>query len=309
MSAPAMDWLALANSLDAAGETDRALAVLDVAVSADSSTNEALVLKGNLLRSRGELRRAAEVFDLLGRRDPDHPYARYLAGLLNGLSPALPDVRPSPWPSPFVRLEDFLDPVRHGDLLRLVTSEQCTFEPAAVSAMGATGSESRVDLDRRISSRLTDIAPVALWLRPLIAELLQSITVRLRIAPFTVSEIELKCNVYGDGSFFKVHSDSLNIPTRRISFVYYFHQMPKAYSGGALLIYDGDVADPTRYFTDHVTRIETLDNSIVFFPSGAYHEVTRVVSPSGRFEDARFTFSGHVHAVDGDSVVPGTSVS
>src|SRR5476649_778430 len=76
MSAPAMDWLTLASSLDAAGETDRALAVLDVAVSADSSANEALELKGNLLRSRGELRQAAEVFDLLGRRDPDHPYAR-----------------------------------------------------------------------------------------------------------------------------------------------------------------------------------------------------------------------------------------
>jgi Rps23 Pro-64 3,4-dihydroxylase Tpa1-like proline 4-hydroxylase len=37
----------------------------------------------------------------------------------------------------------------------------------------------------------------------------------------------------------------------------------------------------------------------VFFPSGTFHEVTRVASPSGRLEDARFTFAGHVHTADG----------
>jgi Rps23 Pro-64 3,4-dihydroxylase Tpa1-like proline 4-hydroxylase len=50
-----------------------------------------------------------------------------------------------------------------------------------------------------------------------------------------------------------------------------------------------------------VTRLDTLDNSIVFFPSGTYHEVTRVVNPSGRLEDARFTFAGHVNLAEGDA--------
>ena len=152
------------------------------------------------------------------------------------------------------------------------------------------------------SFRLAEVSPIAQWLRPLVEARLPAIAALLGIAPFAVGEIELKCTAYGDGNFFGVHSDRLFHPTRRISFVYYFHHLPKPYSGGALLLYDGDVGNASRYFGDRLTRVETLDNSVVFFPSGAFHEVTRVVSPSGRFEDARFTFAGHVH--DRDEAAP-----
>jgi Rps23 Pro-64 3,4-dihydroxylase Tpa1-like proline 4-hydroxylase len=162
--------------------------------------------------------------------------------------------------------------------------------------MGPDGPQPRVDLGVRASFRLPGIAPIAAWLRPLIEACLPSMRVRLGIAPFAVEMIELKCTAYGDGHFFRVHSDSLHHPTRRISFIYYFHRLPKRYSGGALLLYDADATEPTRCFLDSFTRLETLDNSVVFFPSGTHHEVTTVVNPSGRLEDARFTFAGHVHA-------------
>jgi tetratricopeptide (TPR) repeat protein len=294
-----VDFLTLAYSLDAAGDGDRALAVLDAAVADDAHATAALELKGELLRARGELRDAADVFARIARQDPHHPSAPYLAQLLSAANPPLPVSRPAPWPSAFVRLENFLDRARHGELLQLVTSNAGAFEPSTVGGMGTNGLEPRVDLDTRISFRLVHVEPILLWLRPFVEAHLPSVGATLGIAPFEVSKIELKCTAYGDGNFFSLHSDTLHHPTRRISFVYYFHRLPKRYSGGALLLYDGDVADPMKYFPERATRLDTIDNSIVFFPSGAFHEVTRVVSPSGQFEDARFTFAGHVHASDG----------
>jgi hypothetical protein len=300
-----LDLLSLACSLDAVGDTVRALAVLDLAAAGNAAAADALALKGNLLRARGDIRQAADVFDLLDRRHPDHPYARYLSDLLGGASPALPCSRPAPWPSAFVRIEDFLDRARHDELLALVTSRSSAFEPSTVGTVAANGREPQVVLGDRVSFRLTDITPVARWIRPLITACLPTIGARLGIGSFAVAEIELKCTAYGDGNFFKVHSDGRFHHSRRVSFVYYFHRLPKRYSGGALLLYDGDVANPTRYFPDRLTRLETLDNSIVLFPSGSHHEVTRVVSPSGRLEDARFTFAGHVHAADPKALAPG----
>jgi predicted 2-oxoglutarate/Fe(II)-dependent dioxygenase YbiX len=298
-----VDLIDLAWSLDTDGHTTKAFAALDLALSSESNVADALELKGHLLRSRGELRPAAKVFDELARRDPEHSYARYLSDLLSDAHPSLPAARPAPWPAPYVRLENFLDRARHNEVMALLASRATAFEPSTVGVMGANGREPRVDLNSRLSFRLTEVGPIAHWLLPLIKEPLRTIGALLGIAPFAMGQIELKCTAYGDGNFFSVHSDSVYHPTRRISFVYYFHRSPKPYSGGALLLYDGDVENAGRYFPDRVTRLETLDNSIVFFPSSAYHEVARVVSNSGHFEDARFTFAGHVHALGDNAPV------
>jgi hypothetical protein len=310
MSSEAADYLlALATGLEAAGDTDRALKVLALAAAREAGGADALSLRGDLLRSRGELRQAADVFALLQQRHPEHDRARYLSALLSGVDAPIPASRPAPWPAAFVRIEDFLNGARHDELLDLLTHPNGAFQPSTVGGLGPNGREPRVDLDVRMSFRLGEIASVALWLRPLVETCVQPMSARLGVAPFPVSTIELKCTAYGDGSFFRVHSDNRNHPTRRISFVYYFHQTPKRYSGGALLLYDGDLTDPTRFFRESVTRLETLDNSIVFFPSGTHHEVTPVVSPSARLEDARFTIAGHVHTFDADPAAPGTSAS
>jgi SM-20-related protein len=297
--------LTLARSLEAAGDTRRSLAVLDLAAAKESAVADALSLKGDLLRARGELLQAAAVFDRLARQHPDHARARYLSALLCGADAPPPPSRPAPWPPPFVRLENFLERDRHDELLSFVTSDAAALEPSTVGGTDAGVQQPRVDHDVRMSFRILAIDPVALWLRPRIEARLAAMTSRLGLAPFTPRTVELKCTVYADGSFFRVHSDSRRHPTRRISFIYYFHHMPKRYSGGALLLYDGDVADPARFFPESVTRLDTVDNSLVFFPSSTHHEVTPVVSPSGLLTDARFTFAGHVHVAD-ESAMPDT---
>lgn len=286
----------LARSLDAAGQGDRALTVLDRAVSRDDEADAALALKADMLRSRGALRLAAETFQVVAERNARHPFARYLSDLLSGRPSPLPDARPAPWPSPFVRLEHFLDGARHDELLALVSQQASAFEPSTVGVAVGNGREPRVVPDARTSYRLAAIEPVAEWMRPLVAARIPMVFAQLGVAPFEPAEIEIKCTAYGDGNFFLAHSDNLGHPTRRISYVYYFHSLPKRYTGGALILYDGNVADPSRFYPDRFTRLDTVDDSIVFFPSGIVHEVDRVVSPSGRFEDARFTLAGHVHA-------------
>ena len=100
MSSPAADYLlALASSLEAAGDRDRALKVRDLATAREAGAAEALSVKGDLLRCQGQLRQAADVFAFLDHRQPDHPRARYLSALLRGLDAPIPAFRPAPWPA------------------------------------------------------------------------------------------------------------------------------------------------------------------------------------------------------------------
>jgi hypothetical protein len=296
--------LTLARSLAAAGDTRRSLAVLDLADSRAGGAADALALKGDLLRAHGDLPRAAAVFDLLDRSHRDQARARYLSALLAGAPAPQPASRPAPWPPPFVRLEGFLDRDRHDELMTFVTAGLHACEPSTVGRMEGNAPQPRVDYAARTSMRIAGIGPIAQWLRPLIEACIAPAAIQLGLAPFTPTTVELKCTAYGDGGFFRIHSDSQNHPARRISFVYYFHQVPKRYSGGALLLYDGDVADPTTFFPESFTRLDTVDNSLVLFPSNTHHEVEPVVSPSGLWTDARFTFAGHVHAAADDAATP-----
>ena len=45
-----------------------------------------------------------------------------------------------------------------------------------------------------------------------------------------------------------------------------------------------------------LTRLAAADNAIVFFPSGALHEVTPVHCEDDDFKSGRFTLNGWIHA-------------
>jgi Rps23 Pro-64 3,4-dihydroxylase Tpa1-like proline 4-hydroxylase len=80
---------------------------------------------------------------------------------------------------------------------------------------------------------------------------------------------------------------------RVINFVYYFHRVPRPYTGGELLLFDSDVEADT-YTRARFTRVVTEDNTIIFFPSPYYHSVLPVECPSKDFSDSRFAINGHV---------------
>jgi SM-20-related protein len=85
-----------------------------------------------------------------------------------------------------------------------------------------------------------------------------------------------------DKDFLAPHPDKTELTTHVVTFVYYFHSIPKKFIGGDLVIYCGEdfeVVAPTN-------------NKLVLFPSELWHEVLQVRCPSRQFAHSRFTVNG-----------------
>lgn len=126
--------------------------------------------------------------------------------------------------------------------------------------------------------------------------LLPSFVAELGVPAFEIAKVELQIVAYGDGSFQKAHIDTAvgaaKLATKRVlTAVYYFHALPKAFSGGALRLYPLMRREPAGKFVD----IEPVRNRLVVFPSWARHEVLPVSVPSGQFRDSRFAINCWIH--------------
>jgi SM-20-related protein len=112
---------------------------------------------------------------------------------------------------------------------------------------------------------------------------------------FEPSKFEMEMVAHGDGAFFAEHYDKSMGPElgrRRIAAVYYFHRVPKSFSGGVLRIYPLAGRKTSTAFAE----IEPANDTLVFFPTWFPHEVLPVRCPSGNFEDSRFAINCWIHA-------------
>lgn len=100
--------------------------------------------------------------------------------------------------------------------------------------------------------------------------------------------IELQLTTHNTGEFFKRHLDNASPDTamRVLTYVYYFTlEDEKRFSGGQLIL------EP---HTGGKYVIEPNHNTIIFFPSDCWHEVTPVQVPGDRWEDSRCTLNGWI---------------
>jgi SM-20-related protein len=118
----------------------------------------------------------------------------------------------------------------------------------------------------------------------------------LDLSPFAVARIETQLTAHNDQNYYKIHNDNSSPDTaaRRLTYVYYFHQEPKAFSGGELAIYDTEMREGRATAGTNFQVVEPKNNSIVFFPSYYMHEVQAVHCPSRAFADSRFTLNGWI---------------
>jgi SM-20-related protein len=86
-------------------------------------------------------------------------------------------------------------------------------------------------------------------------------------------------------------NDKKFVVRRVVSAVYYFHRLPKSFSGGALRVYPLAGREKSNTFVE----IEPVNDTLVFFPWWFPHEVLPVVCPSGQFEDSRFAVNCWVY--------------
>lgn len=116
----------------------------------------------------------------------------------------------------------------------------------------------------------------------------------LNYPEFAVSRVEMQMTAHNDGCFYKVHTDAGSEKTkdRQLTYVYYFYQKPKQFSGGELKIYDTELRNSSFQQKENSQTIEPRNNSIVFFNSRCKHEVLPITCPTQNFQHSRFTLNG-----------------
>lgn len=124
-------------------------------------------------------------------------------------------------------------------------------------------------------------------LKAKLLERLPEVLESLQLPRFDIANFELQLTSHNDGEYYKWHTDNSTPQTaaRVVSFVYYFHENPKRYSGGELVLHPRDGKSLV---------VEPRNDSLVMFASHSRHEVRPVVCPTKKFEHGRFTLNGWI---------------
>lgn len=281
--------------LRSGGLLDQAEAVLRRTLAAHPHETKALRRLGDVLRGKGAFSAALATQRRLHVSDPDHPTEAWLVSILRGgrVPHAAP---PGPRPVPFVRLTNFLTPVQQQRLWTQIPATRERFVPAQVG----TGDVRRETRTAWVASRRI-VRGVRPWFGPKLRSVLPHVRARLRMEALHPSRVEMDVTVHLGGEFYRGHRDNSeegNRP-RKLSYVYYFHRQPRPFVGGDLLLYDTDL-ETSRATAAAFTRIEPVHNSLVVFPSDAYHEITPVECDTRDFLDGRFTVNGWVRSQSED---------
>jgi SM-20-related protein len=189
--------------------------------------------------------------------------------------------------SPHLIAENFLEPALLQDLLRFVADAEPRFVDSTVSTS---------DADYRHSKVLYDFPRFSELFRTKMRSIAGDLAKRFKVAPFPVADVEAQMTAHNDGNYFKLHNDSgsPDTATRVLTYVYYFHNEPKAYSGGELRLYHSRIENGAYQSGELAAEIVPKSNSVLFFPSYCNHEVLPVRCPSQRFADGRFTINGWI---------------
>jgi SM-20-related protein len=159
---------------------------------------------------------------------------------------------------------------------------------------GRAAGQPRIDGAFRDAHRLDQPDAIGVWFLPWLEAMIvrEALLSRRGLAPFQVGVRELQVTRHGDGGFFSVHTDAAAYPatlawSRHLTFIYYFHRLPRGFSGGDLPLFDAAAGGDFSF-----TRIDPAHNPLVLFQSTRLHTVTRVYCPSDDPLEGRWTVNG-----------------
>jgi len=293
------DMISLAKAFMAGDKYNKAEAVLQQCLLLDAGLLPAIDLLISVYRRQGRLEEAIALQQKLqcmmvhSTKSSDVP--------LRNAMPALS--RSGFTPAPFHVVRDVLPQTQVAELLRMAERHPGQFEQGRVSG------ECEFVLEHRNSLRLVARAArdlIASLLYPQVANEFERCCARFAIPVFDIGNIEYKYCHYPHGSYFRLHRDNrrnyknennaMENFERRISFVYYFHRSPRQFTGGDLLLHDTDRENDLYSFESYL-KVIPENNTLVFFRSGFYHQVTDVVETSGDALNGRFSINGHLCAM------------
>jgi SM-20-related protein len=205
---------------------------------------------------------------------------------------------------------DFLTKRELRGLTKYVLAREADFKASTVIPDGVPDAET--DLSYRKSRVLYDLGEYAALIQGRLLGLLPEALMRFRRQEFPIANVDIQLTASNNGDFFKVHRDNssvepLDIPLREVSYVYYFHTEPKAFTGGQLRLYNSVDGEVQNSVEQRARTITPQQNTIVLFPSLYDHEVLPVRCPSGEFENSRFTVNGWIireAAAAGETIEP-----
>lgn len=198
-------------------------------------------------------------------------------------------------PAQCVVFDEFLVPEELDRLTQHTLDHEADFQISEVISPGVNAGT--VDYEARRSHVLMNQDEETAVLTQRIQAFLPRILQKLGQEVFPVSQVEAQITASNHGDFFYCHTDdsAVEISTRALTFVYFFHREPKAFSGGELRIYDSQRENGQWVKADQCQTIVPEQNRIVLFPSSLVHEITPVECPTEVFADSRFTVNGWFH--------------
>jgi Rps23 Pro-64 3,4-dihydroxylase Tpa1-like proline 4-hydroxylase len=206
------------------------------------------------------------------------------------------------WTRIFISYENFLSADEHKELLDFVLSQQQSFDNSTVQFQTREMTEKPatpvVNENIRRSKTLNDLGRFEAVFNEKIKQNIVEVLKKLTHDQFEIERIEIQATASNDGDYFRMHQDSGEDSTREISFVYFFYQEPKRYSGGELRIFETKIINGRPVPVDRSQTLIPRQNQIVFFPSRHEHEVLPVRVPSKAFPHSRFTINGWIHIKD-----------
>jgi len=278
-----------ATALQASGILEQAATVLENRLAAAPGDPQTLGTLGAIYRKQGRLPEAAATYDRLNALAPDNGYATFIRAVLKGEVPPRLPADDALQPAPFALFHDFLPAAVHDGLRERVLA--APDEDIEVSLVGAN--DYNPDVRQSYTVGGLDDVRLAFWHQ--VERVLPSVFARLQVAPFTVHKREVQVRTYRAGNFFDAHRDDSMPRTanRRVSYVYFFHRVPRRYAGGELLVFDTS-ADSKRYSITNFTKVVPVDNMLIMFPSRFWHAVVPVQCDSPDPGDTRFVINGHI---------------
>lgn len=185
----------------------------------------------------------------------------------------------------FLIIDDFMPGSFVNGLLEYSLEHQGSFVPTQVKRKG----DYHTSYDKRMSQACSiGLGPFEEAFSGAIDVHLAQFFRALGVQPFAIARTDIELVAHGEGGMFAPHLDTATEANRHgdstdrvLSAVYYFHRMPKHFSGGELAIY------PIRNDAA-IEVLQPVANRLAVFPSFAPHEVRKILCPSKDFADSRF---------------------